>query len=110
MVNFVAGITNLVGNPPALSKDIRVEPIPKFMSYRHKLMVFLVAMVSSLENNLTAFLIVESCIQGLMLITSTDAIVTLSLFTYSSSGISLGYMLRQCKRVSGSFFLHLALS
>ena len=51
-------------------------------------MIFLVAAVSSLENNLTEFLIVESFIKGLMLITSTDAIVTLFLFTYISLRLS----------------------
>ena len=51
-------------------------------------MVFLVAVVSFLENNLTAFLIVESFIDGYMLIASTDTIVTLSLFTFSSSSLS----------------------
>ena len=47
-------------------------------------MIYLVAAVSSLESNITVFVIVERFIKGLMLITSTDAIVTLFLFTYSS--------------------------
>ena len=51
-------------------------------------MIYLVSVVSSLEYNITAFLIVESFIKGLMLITSTDAIVTPSLFTYSFSSLS----------------------
>ena len=51
-------------------------------------MIYLVAAVSSLENNITAFLIVERFIKGLMLITSTDAIVTLFLFTYISLRLS----------------------
>ena len=37
---------------------------------------------------LTSFLIVESFMEGYMLISSTDAIVTLYLFTFSSSSIS----------------------
>ena len=51
-------------------------------------MVFLVATVSFIAQNITAFLIVESFIEGYMLIASTDAIVTLSLFTSSSSDLS----------------------
>ena len=49
-------------------------------------MVLLVAAVSFLAKNPTAFLIIESFIGGYMLIESTDTIVTLSLFTsiYSS--------------------------
>ena len=50
-------------------------------------MVFLVAVVIFLANNLTVFLIVESLIDGYMLIASTDAIVNSSLFTFSSSSI-----------------------
>ena len=51
-------------------------------------MVFLVAAVSFLAKNITAFLIVESFIDGYMLIASTDAIVASSLFTFSSSSHS----------------------
>ena len=51
-------------------------------------MIFLVAVVSYLTKNITAILIVESFIDGYMLIASTDAIVTSSLFNSSSSGIS----------------------
>ena len=51
---------------------MRVELIPKWMSYSHRLMVFLVAAVSLLANNLTAFLVVASLIDGYMLIASTD--------------------------------------
>ena len=64
-----------------------MELITNRMSSRHRLMVFLVAEASFIANNLTAFLIVESLIDGYMLIASTDDIVTLSLFTYSSSSL-----------------------
>ena len=49
-------------------------------------MVFLVAAVSFLSKNITSFFIFGSFIEGFMLISSTDAIVTLSLliFNYSS--------------------------
>ena len=49
-------------------------------------MVFLVAAVSFIADNLTASLIVEILIEGYMLIALTDAIVTLSIFTYWISG------------------------
>ena len=62
---------------------MRVELIPKRMSSRHRLVVFLVSAVSFLAKNPTAFLIVEIFIDGYMLIASTDAIVTSSLFIYS---------------------------
>ena len=52
-------------------------------------MILLVAAVSFLAKNLTEFLIFESLIEGYMLIESTDAIVTSSLFTSSSSSLSL---------------------
>ena len=52
-------------------------------------MVFLVAALSFIAKNLTEFLIVESFIEGYMVIASTDAISTLYLFTLSSSSISL---------------------
>ena len=52
-------------------------------------MVFLVAAVSFLVKNITAFLIVESFIYRYMLIASTDDIVTFSLFTFSCSSLSL---------------------
>ena len=51
-------------------------------------MVFLVATVSFLANNLTAFLVVESLIEGYMAISPTYAIVTLSILNSSSSSIS----------------------
>ena len=63
-----------------------MDLIPKRMSSRHRLMVFLVAAVSFIADNLTAFLIVEILIKGYMLIASTDAIVTSSIFTYRISG------------------------
>ena len=67
---------------------MRVELIPKRMSYRHRVMVLLVDAVSFLANNLTYMLILESFIDGYMLIASTDAIITLSLFIFSSSSLS----------------------
>ena len=51
-------------------------------------MVFLVAVVSFLANNFTAFLIVESLIEGYMFIVSTEDILISSLFNYSSSSLS----------------------
>ena len=45
---------------------MRVEIILKKMSFRHRLMVFLVATVSFLAKNFTAFMIVESLIYGYM--------------------------------------------
>ena len=51
-------------------------------------MVFLVAVLSFLANNISAFLIVESFIKGYMLISSTDAIVASYLFISSSSSLS----------------------
>ena len=65
-----------------------MELIPKQISSRHRLMVLLVVAVSFIAKNLTDFLIVESFIEGYMLIASTDAIVTSSLFTSSSSCLS----------------------
>ena len=64
-----------------------MELIPKRMSSRHRLIVFLIAAVIFLAKNITAFLIVEGLIEGYMLIASTDTIVHLSIFTSSSSGI-----------------------
>ena len=64
-----------------------MELIPKRMSSRHRLIVFLIAAVIFLANNITAFLIVEGLIEGYMLIASTDAIVTSSLFISSSSSL-----------------------
>ena len=51
-------------------------------------MVFLVAAVRFLEKNLTAFLIVDSLIDGYMLIVSTDAIVYI-LINYTSSLVDM---------------------
>ena len=51
-------------------------------------MVFLVAAVSFIANNLTAFFIVESCIEGYTLIASNNAIANLSIFTSISSSLS----------------------
>ena len=65
-----------------------MELIPKRISSRHRLTFFLVVAVSFIAKNLTEFLIVESFIEGYMLIASTDAIVTLSLFTSSSPSLS----------------------
>ena len=50
-------------------------------------MVYLVAGVRFLAKNLTAFFIVEILIEGYMFIASTEAIVTLSIFTSSYSSI-----------------------
>ena len=52
-------------------------------------MGLLVSAVSFLAKHLTDFLIVGGFIEGYMLIASTDAIVTLCLFTFSSSSLSL---------------------
>ena len=51
-------------------------------------MVFLVAAVSVLVKNLTAFFIVESLIDRYILLASTDDIFTLSLFIFSFSSLS----------------------
>ena len=55
-----------------------MELTPNRMNSRKILMVFLVATVSFLKNNLTDFLIVDGLIEGYVLIASTDAIVTSS--------------------------------
>ena len=55
-----------------------MELTPNRMNSRKILMVFLVATVSFLKNNLTDFLIVDCLIEGYVLIASTDAIVTSS--------------------------------
>ena len=47
------------------------------MISRHRLIVFLVALVIVLAKNLTAFLIVASFMEGCMLIASTETIVYL---------------------------------
>ena len=65
-----------------------MELIPKRMSSRHKLIVFLVAAVSFLAKNLNTFLTVESFIKGCMLIAPNNNIVTLSIFNSSSSSLS----------------------
>ena len=65
-----------------------MELIPKWMSSRQKLRVFLVSLVIFLAKYLTYFLIVASLIDGYMLIASTDAIVTSSIFTSNSSSLS----------------------
>ena len=51
-------------------------------------MVYLVSAVSFLAKNITAFLIVESFMDGYILIASTDAIVTSSLFISNSPSLS----------------------
>ena len=51
-------------------------------------MVLLVAVVSFLAKNLTAFLIVDSLIEGYILIASTESIVISYLFNTSSSSLS----------------------
>ena len=67
---------------------MRVELIPNLMRSKQRLIVFLVSLVSVLEKYLTAFLIVASLIEGYILITSTDAIVTPSFFNPISSSVS----------------------
>ena len=47
----------------------------KQISSKYRLIVFLVASVIPFDNNLTAFLIVASLVEGYMLIESIDAIV-----------------------------------
>ena len=49
--------------------------IPKKVNSRHILIFLLVAVVSFLANNITSFFIVDSLIEGYMLIASTQAIV-----------------------------------
>ena len=51
------------------------------------MIVLLVAVVSFLAKNLTAFFIVESLIEGYMLIASNEAIVIFSFFNTSSSSL-----------------------
>ena len=70
---------------------MRVELIAKWMRSRHRLMVFLVVAVSFLEKNITVFLILVSLIDRYMLIMSTDAIVTSSLFILFSLSISFNF-------------------
>ena len=65
-----------------------MDLILKWMISRQSFMVFLVSLVSFLVKYLTDFLIVASFIDGYMLIASTDAIVTSSLFTPNYSIIS----------------------
>ena len=69
-------------------KEIKVELIPKRMISRQMLMVLLVAAVSFLEKNITAFLIVASLTEGYILTASNDAIVTMSLFISNYTSIS----------------------
>ena len=58
------------------------------MGSRHRLIDFLVAAVIFLTNNFAEFFIVDRLIEGYMLITPTDAILTLSLFNSIYSGLS----------------------
>ena len=51
-------------------------------------MVFLVAAVSFLANNITVFLVAAILIEGYILIASTDAIFTQSLFNSNCSSLS----------------------
>ena len=71
-----------------MSKEIKVELIPKHMSSKQRLVVFLVNDVSIFVKNITAFLVVAGLIEGYMLITSTDAIVSSSLFIPNYISIS----------------------
>ena len=63
-------------------------------------MVVLVADVSFLAKNLTDFLIVESLIDWYMLIESTGATITLSLFSSVLQVFPLGRMIGLWKSVS----------
>ena len=65
--------------------------IPKRIISGHRLMFFLVAMVSFLAKNLTDFLIFESFIDGYMLIESIEDIVTSYCFIFSSSSVYCSY-------------------
>ena len=64
---------------------MKVELDPNWMISRKILMVFLVAAVSFIANNHTAFWIVASLIEGYMLIAYTYSIFTPSIFNYNSS-------------------------
>ena len=72
----------------SLSREIKVDLIPKQMRSRQRLIVFLVAVVSFLEKNITAFLIVDRLMDGYMVKESTDDIVTLYLFILNFSSLS----------------------
>ena len=69
-------------------------------------MVFLVAVVSVLENNITAFLIVASLIEGYMLMASTYAIVTSSLTNVFSTNTSFKSEAWTMENVNSSLFLY----
>ena len=58
---------------------------PKADEIKNRLIFFLVAVFIFLEKNITAFLIVESFIDGYILTESTDAIVTLLLLILATS-------------------------
>ena len=64
-----------------------MEIIPKRMGYKHRLIYFLVAVLILLENNITAFLIVASFIEGYILTESTDYIFNLYLFISNPSSL-----------------------
>ena len=59
------------------------------MNYRHKLMVFLVAAVSFLGDNITDFFIVVILIDRYTIIASNESIFTSSIFIFGSSSIYL---------------------
>ena len=65
-----------------------MELIPKCMRSKQRLIVFLVSLVSFLAKYLTAFLIIGGFIDGYMLIASTYAIITSSIFSPGSLGFS----------------------
>ena len=65
-----------------------MELIPKKIRSIHRLMVFLISAVIFLEKNLTGIFIVDICIEGYMLIASTDTNVTSSFFNFGSSSLS----------------------
>ena len=67
---------------------MRVELITNWMRSKHRLIVFLVSLVSFLAKNLTAFFILASMIEGYILIASTDAIIASYFFNTVSSSVS----------------------
>ena len=65
-----------------------MELIPKQMRSNHRLIVFLVAVVTLLENNPNTFLIVMSLIEGYILAASTYDFVTTSILISNFSRLS----------------------
>ena len=67
-------------------------------------MVFLVAVVTFIEKNITAVLVFVSLIEGYILTASNDAIADPSHFISNSQDFPSGWMLGQWKRVNESPF------